>query len=172
NIRYFSCWYTMALIVARIKVKQHDISDCGAACIASIAAHYKLILPIARIRQYASIDKKGANISGLIRAAEKLGFDAQGVKGSIDSLSKVPLPIIDHMKLENGLLHYVVIYRVTKIHVEIMDPADGRIHKILKTDFEAMWTNVLLLIMPSESFKKGNQKISILRRLSYLLKPH
>jgi len=162
----------MALIVARIKVKQHDISDCGAACIASIAAHYKLILPIARIRQYASIDKKGANISGLIRAAEKLGFDAQGVKGSIDSLSKVPLPIIAHLKLENGLLHYVVIYRVTKIHVEIMDPADGRIHKILKTDFEAMWTNVLLLIMPSESFKKGNQKISILRRLSYLLKPH
>jgi len=26
-----------------IKIKQRDITDCGAACLASIAAHYKLI---------------------------------------------------------------------------------------------------------------------------------
>lgn len=158
--------------MAKINVKQHDISDCGAACIASIAAHYKLVLPIARIRQYASIDKKGANITGLVHAAEKLGFDAKGVRGSMESLHKIPLPVIAHLKLESGLLHYVVIYRVKKVHVEIMDPTDGRIHKVLKTDFEATWTKVLLLIMPSESFKKGNQKISIFRRLTYLLKPH
>lgn len=158
--------------MAKINVKQHDISDCGAACITSIAAHYNLLLPIAKIRQYASIDKKGANISGLIRAAEKLGFNAKGVKGNMNSLDKVPLPTIAHLKLENGLLHYVVIYRVTKMHVKIMDPADGHMHKVLKTDFESTWTKVLLLIMPSESFKKGYQKVSILRRLSYLLRPH
>lgn len=158
--------------MAKINVKQHDISDCGAACITSIAAHYNLLLPIAKIRQYASIDKKGANISGLIRAAEKLGFNAKGVKGNMNSLDKVPLPTIAHLKLENGLLHYVVIYRVTKMHVKIMDPADGYMHKVLKTDFESTWTKVLLLIMPSESFKKGYQKVSILRRLSYLLRPH
>lgn len=158
--------------MAKINVKQHDISDCGAACITSIAAHYNLLLPIAKIRQYASIDKKGANISGLIRAAEKLGFNAKGVKGNMNSLDKVPLPTIAHLKLENGLLHYVVIYRVTKMHVKIMDPADGHMHKVLKTDLESTWTKVLLLIMPSESFKKGYQKVSILRRLSYLLRPH
>ena len=43
--------------MASIKIKQHDITDCGAACLASIAAHYHLELPIARIRQYAGHKK-------------------------------------------------------------------------------------------------------------------
>ncbi len=51
-------------------IKQHDITDCGAACLASVAAFYKLQLPIARIRQYASTDKKGTNVLGMIEAAQ------------------------------------------------------------------------------------------------------
>ena len=54
-----------------IKVKQRDITDCGAACLASVAAYYKLTLPVARIRQMAGTDKKGTNILGLVEAAEK-----------------------------------------------------------------------------------------------------
>jgi ATP-binding cassette subfamily B protein len=61
-----------------IKVKQHDITDCGAACLASVSAHYKLKIPIARIRQWGGTDKKGTNAWGLIKAAEKLGFSAKG----------------------------------------------------------------------------------------------
>ncbi|MFR1445749.1 cysteine peptidase family C39 domain-containing protein, partial [Acinetobacter baumannii] len=37
----------------RIKIKQRDITDCGAACIASVAAYYRLQLPVSRVRQYA-----------------------------------------------------------------------------------------------------------------------
>ena len=58
--------------MARITIKQHDITDCGAACLVSIAAHYQLQIPIARIRQYAGTDKKGTNILGLLEAAQKL----------------------------------------------------------------------------------------------------
>jgi ATP-binding cassette subfamily B protein len=64
----------------KVGIKQHDITDCGAACLASVAAHYDLKLPIARIRQYASTDKKGTNVLGMIEAAEELGFSAKGVK--------------------------------------------------------------------------------------------
>lgn len=46
----------------KITIKQHDITDCGATCLASVFAHYNLQLPIARIRQYASTDKKGTNV--------------------------------------------------------------------------------------------------------------
>ena len=49
-----------------IKIKQHDITDCGAACLASICAHYGLQFPVARIRQYAFTDQKGTNVLGLI----------------------------------------------------------------------------------------------------------
>ena len=37
-----------------IKIRQRDITDCGAACLASVAAHHQLLLPVARIRQFAS----------------------------------------------------------------------------------------------------------------------
>ena len=59
---------------------------------ASVAAHYKLQIPIARIRQYANTDKKGTNVLGMIAAAERLGFQAKGVKGVVESLSKIPKP--------------------------------------------------------------------------------
>lgn len=76
----------------KITIKQHDIADCGAACLASVAAHYKLQLPIARIRQYAGTDKKGTNVLGMVEAAEKLGFEAKGVRGKWESLLQIPKP--------------------------------------------------------------------------------
>ena len=40
--------FAFKLIMPQIKIKQHDITDCGAACLASVAAHYRLQLPLAR----------------------------------------------------------------------------------------------------------------------------
>lgn len=158
--------------MAKITVKQHDVTDCGAACLASIAAYYQLQLPIARIRQYAGTDKKGTNILGLLEAAQKLGFEAKGVRGDFDSLFKIPKPAIAHVVVKEVLQHYVVIYEVTKTHVKIMDPGDGKIHKKSHEEFKKMWTGVLVLLMPQESFTSGNEKVSVLKRFWFLLKPH
>ncbi len=144
--------------MSKTAIKQHDITDCGAACLASISAHYKLELPIAKIRQYASTDKKGTNVLGLLEAAQKLGFEAKGVKGDIDSLSKIPKPAIAHIIVKERLHHYVVIYKVTKTHIAIMDPGTGKITKKTIRDFKKEWTGVLVILLPDESFKVGNQK--------------
>lgn len=112
-----------------MKIKQRDITDCGAACLASIASHYKLNFPVARIRQLAGTDKKGTNVLGMIEAARKLGFEAKGVKGSFESLFKIPLPAIAHIVVKEQLQHYVVIYKVTSKYIEIMDPGDGQMHR-------------------------------------------
>ena len=63
-----------------INIKQHDISDCGAACLASVAAYYRLNLPLSKIRHWAGTDRKGTNAWGLIQAAEKMNMCAKGVK--------------------------------------------------------------------------------------------
>ena len=68
-----------------VKVKQRDLTDCGAACLASVSSYYKYHLPISRIRQFASTDQKGTNILGLVEAAEKLGFLAKGLKGNFEN---------------------------------------------------------------------------------------
>ena len=71
------------------KIKQRDVTDCGAACLAAVSAFYKLQLPVSRIRQYAGTDKRGTNVLGLVEAAELLGFQAKGVKGEFGSLPKI-----------------------------------------------------------------------------------
>ncbi len=155
-----------------VRIKQHDITDCGAACLSSIATHHGLKIPISRIRQYASTDQKGTNVLGVIEASEKMGFTAKGVKGTFDSLFKIPKPSIAHIIVKEQLHHYVVIYKTTKKYIVIMDPATGRIHKKTHEEFKKEWTGVLILIMPDESFKKGNKKTSVTKRFFQLISPH
>lgn len=159
-------------IAVGIKIKQHDITDCGAACLASIAAFYKLRMPIARIRQIAGTDRKGTTILGLLEAAHKLGFEAKGVRGNMESLEKVPKPAILHLVLREHLQHFVVLYRITKKKVLVMDPADGKMHHMEREVFHSLWTGVMVLLMPDEHFKAGNEQIPVLKRFWFLLKPH
>ena len=86
-------------------VKQHDITDCGAACIATISRQYGLKIPIMQIREIAGTDKQGANAYGIIKAAERLGFMSKGVKGDRDALfTEFPLPCIAHVIVDGNLL--------------------------------------------------------------------
>ena len=155
-----------------IKIKQHDITDCGAACIASICAHYKLKLPIARIRQKAGTDQKGTNLLGMIAAVEQLGFSAKGVKAQLEALPKVPLPAIAHVIVNKQLHHFVVLYNVEKSGIRVMDPGTGKMEKWSMAKFQEMWTGVLLLLAPTEKFETGTQKISVGKRFWHLLQPH
>jgi ATP-binding cassette subfamily B protein len=154
------------------RVLQRDISDCGAACLASVAAYYNLQMPVSRIRQLAATDSKGTNVTGVLEAAARLGFQAKGVKGPFEALFNIPKPAIAHVILQEKLHHFVVIYRVTKTHVVVMDPVDGQYHKLTHAAFKAIWTNVLVLLLPGEEFVPGNEKISHLQRFWYLLRPH
>ena len=66
-------------------VMQRDLSDCGAACLSSIARHYRRPLPLALLAEGAS-RISGHTVLGLVEAATSLGFTAKGVKGPIEGL--------------------------------------------------------------------------------------
>ena len=154
-----------------VRVKQRDITDCGAACLTSIASFYKVDLPLARIRQYAGTDRKGTNVLGLIEAAEQIGFTARGVRADWDSLFRIPVPAIAHVVVKGILTHYVVILKATKKYIKIMDPGDGEIHKLAHDEFKEQWTGVLVLIAPGERFRIRDEKEKLWTRLLYLVKP-
>lgn len=164
--------------MASIKIKQHDIKDCGAACLASIGNHYQVNLPIARIRQYAHTDKRGTNVLGIVEAAEKMGFTAKGVKGGMDSLDKIPLPAIAHVVIKQHLQHYVVIYKVEKSKTEsqskitVMDPAFGKMETYTFEEFQKIWSGVLILFAQNDDFRSYNEKVSPITRFWHLVQPH
>lgn len=153
------------------RVKQRDVTDCGAACIASVASYYKLFLPVARIRQLASTDQRGTNIRGLTVALNALGFETRAVKGDLAGLFEIPKPAIAHTRNEKGNHHYVVVYGASASCVEVMDPADGKIHRYKQEDFAKSWTGVVILILPGKAFQKGDHTSSAFSRFWDLVRP-
>ena len=158
--------------MSRINIKQHDITDCGAACLASISSYYKLQMPLSKIRQLIGTNKEGTNILGMLEGAQKLGFDAKGVKADIASLYEIPKPAIAHIVIDGRLQHFVVIYKVSQKHVRIMDPGTGKSTNITIDRFKEQWTGVLVILLPNDSFEPRNEKVSQFLRFWYLLKPH
>lgn len=153
-------------------VKQHDSKDCGAACLATIAKHFGLRLPISRIREAAGTDTRGTSAYGLIQAAQELGFTAKGVKGDQAAFfTPFPLPAIAHVVVDQALLHYVVIYKITKNQVVLADPARGMV-TYTPEQFFSIWTGVLFLLTPASSFKKGNETKGLFSRFFHLIIPH
>ena len=151
-------------------IRQHDISDCAVACIASISKYYKLNLPYSRIRETAGTDKEGTTVYGTIKALTDLGFTAKGVKGDRDAFfSKFPLPCIAHVA-ENGLMHFVVIYKIQPDKVIIADPAKGIVTYSPKRFFK-IWTGVLIVLAPNQSFQKGNIERTTIGKFFTLLIP-
>ena len=152
-------------------IMQYDMTDCGAACLATVCKQYGLSTPITKIREAAGTDTEGTNVAGMLEAAEKLGFSAKGVKGEAEALlSEFPLPAIAHVIKEGGLMHYVVIHKITKEQVIIADPADGLVTYKFE-DFTRIWSGVLILLVPTSEFKKGKETKGLFERFLHLLKP-
>lgn len=156
-----------------ICVKQHDMKDCGAACLATICKVYGLSLSIARIRELCGTDNMGTNTLGLVKAAEGLGFTAKAVRGNKESISSnFPVPAIAHIIVNNSLLHYVVIHKIDmkKEKVTIADPAKG-IDVIDLEDFKEMWTGILIMLVPTNKLNKEDKGKNTFSRFLQLLKP-
>ena len=157
-------------------IKQHDIRDCGAACLASISAHYNVGIPIARIRQYASTDKDGTNILGLVRGAEKIGFEAKGVKGSLDSLPFLPYPAIAHVvrRTDDNMEyhHFVALYAEKDDKIQMMDPGYGTMEWVKKDDFKKEWSGALVLLEPKSDFVERDETVSVFSKFKNLVWPH
>ena len=163
-------------------VKQHDITDCGAACLATVCKQNGYKIGITKIREVAGTDKQGTNAFGVIKAAEQLGFSAKGVKGNKEAFfSEFPLPCIAHVIVNGNLLHYVVIHKITKKKVVIADPGVG-IVKLTPEEFfgeiyeegkppKYQWSGVLILLVKNETFKKGDETKGLFARFLHLLVP-
>ena len=146
--------------------------DCGAACLASVAGHYGLQLPIAKIRQLCHTDKRGTNALGLIQGLEQMGFNAKGVKASLENLPQAPLPAIAHTIFKEQFQHYVVIYKIHKGKISVMNPAYGKIETYTTEEFAKIWTGVLILLEPNEYFEQRNEKTGLYQRFYQLIQPH
>ena len=157
-------------------VKQHDATDCAAACLAMICLHYKKETTITRLRDLMGTDLKGTNLVGLSKCANTLGFVSQAVRVDRENfLTKFTLPCIANVITKEGLTHFVVVYkklrRNRKDYVVIGDPAKD-LMKITLDEFYETFTGTLLLLKPDARFAPGKtEKGKTFSRFLKLLLP-
>jgi ATP-binding cassette subfamily B protein len=155
-------------------VRQNDQSDCGAAALASVARHHRIPVSLEQMRELAGTDRVGTNLLGVVRAAEMLGFSARAVKGPYEALPSIPLPAIVHVRTEEGLGHFVVLYRHSKKSVVVADPARGT-RKLSRDEFCKCWTGYVVVLVPDSSARPrrpASAPVGALRRFLRLLAPH
>ncbi len=151
-----------------MKVKfcaQRDMMDCGAACLRSICRSYGKEVGLQQIRDLCHITRNGVSMLGIADAAEALGLKTIGVKLTWEQLCKdAHLPCIIHWNQR----HFVVVVKVRKGIVTVMDPAIG-ILKYPKTDFLKCWQQfggtataermgATLLLSPTAEFYSSSQE--------------
>ncbi len=157
------------------KIRQHDKQDCAAACIASICSFYGLHLPLITIRDACGTSDEGTSIQGILDASEKIGMSAKGLKSktnNIEELKNIDMPIILHLKKENGWLHFVVLYEIKGKRAMILDPEDGNYHRVEIRELEKEWSGYIVIMSPSPTFVKGDERESNLFRFKELFMSH
>ncbi|MEZ5042042.1 MAG: peptidase domain-containing ABC transporter [Saprospiraceae bacterium] len=103
---------------------QNNLRDCGIACLRMIAAYYGKAISPQRLRKYAGMEKEGASLMGISRAAKAIGMTAEGVQlnsfSSFEQL-KQALPSILYWNKN----HFVVLFQISHGKYVVADPAKG-----------------------------------------------
>lgn len=146
----------------KIIVYQEETSDCGAACLLSIIRYYNGDANLETLRMDSNTTNKGVSAYDLIKCAQKNGFNAIGYKDI--NISKYKLPCILHIKINQSLTHFVVLYEINNKTYSIMDPAKGLI-KLAKNELLEKFTGNLIVLDPLGDLPKKKNKNIIKKEL-------
>lgn len=159
---------------------QLDAMDCGSTCLRMIAKYYGKRYSSQTLRQRSYITREGVSLLGISDAAESIGIRTIGVKTTLHKIEEENVtPFIAHWQQN----HFVVVYRVAKDKIHVVDPAKGKI-SYTKQEFLKYWLStksngkdqgIALLLQPTPDFYlQADEKTdkTKFRFLLKYLKPH
>lgn len=131
---------------------QSETAECGLACLAMVANFHGLNSDLLSLRGKYAPTLRGINLSSLISIANDLGLLSRALRLEMPALGKLRTPCILHWNMD----HFVVLERVGKKDVTIVDPSIGR-RRVSWTEADESFTGVALELMPGRSFRPLNE---------------
>jgi ATP-binding cassette, subfamily B, bacterial len=129
-------------------IAQLTPTDCGAASLAMVLALHGKETPIHAVRAQLGGGRNGVTAKQILTAARGYGLRARGVGVDLDTLKYLSTGAILHWELN----HFVVFERVSRRHLQIVDPGIGRRRVPLQEASKSL-SGVAILLEPSEAFK-------------------
>ena len=123
---------------------QHDMKDCGAACLCMIASYYGKKHSLHFMREVTHTGQNGVTMQGISDGAVKLGINVEAYEAAPEELEEMfqleQKPIIVHLKTN----HFIVLYKVKKGGFYIIDPAIGK-YRLNKDKFAEVFSGYVMM---------------------------
>lgn len=129
-------------------VLQAEAAECGLAALAMVAGAHGHAVGLQELRGRFPLSLKGARLDQLMRAAQQLGFSTRPLRAELEELGQLQLPCILHWDFN----HFVVLARVERTAVVILDPALGERRMSLQKVSDH-FTGVALELAPGATFQ-------------------
>lgn len=141
---------------------QTEAAECGLACIGMVAGFFGFKTDLASLRARHSISQKGATLAQLVQIAGKLNLGSRAIKVELQNLGHINHPCLLHWNFN----HFVVLQKVGKTYISILDPAVG-LRKLTFQEASAHFTGVALELWPNQEFKRQTEMQTV--RLTTML---
>ncbi|MET4681395.1 peptidase domain-containing ABC transporter [Stenotrophomonas rhizophila] len=129
-------------------IVQSEAAECGLACLAMVASHHGNRIGLRELRRRHSLSLKGATLSQVMDIAAQMGFMSRPLRLDLEHLDELQLPCILHWDLN----HFVVLTRVRKRDVTVLDPAFGK--RVLPlAEFSQHFTGIALELSPGAEMR-------------------
>ncbi len=138
-------------------ILQMEATECGAASLSMIFAHFGKYIPLEQMRIETGVSRDGCNAKNVMKAAKKYGLECHGYRKEPEDLKKLPMPCIIHWNFN----HFVVLEGFQGKDVYINDPAVGR-RKLTWEDLDDSFTGVVLTFKKTDAFVKEKKQGRVL----------
>ena len=130
-------------------VKQEGAKECGVASLLMLIKYYHGYINIDYLKEITKTNRNGTTLYHIVRALREIGFDADGIKCDYTTLlnSKINLPFICSVIVDNSYKHFIVVYEISKKCIIIGDPSIG-IRKVTHSYFKTIYNNALVISKP------------------------
>ncbi len=132
---------------------QSESSECALASLAMVSIAHGLHIDLSDLRSRFPVSLKGATLQQLMAYAAALNFSSRPLRLEITELAQLQLPCILHWNLN----HFVVLTKVARNHVVILDPAVGE-RRLKLDEVSRHFTGVALELTPNAEFEATDQR--------------
>jgi len=149
----------------RVKVPtvlQMEATECVAASLAMILAHYGLWIPLEKLRAECGVNRDGSKASNVMRAAKARGCEVHGYRWEAESLrEEQDYPLIIHWEFN----HFLVLEGIIGDTVYLNDPGMGR-RTVPWDEFVTSYTGIALTIRPAVGFKPAGHRYNVFKAVA------
>ena len=140
-------------------IMQMEATECGAACLAMVLAHYGRWVPLEEARIACGVSRDGSKAANILKAANSYGMQSGTVECTAEELREaVTFPCV----ITWNQKHYVVLCGFSGEKALLNDPGRGSV-KVSREVFERSYGGMALEFSLTDSFKKGGERPSTLK---------